>query len=147
MTTSTLLSRLYQEPSPPSSLSNTRLMQTLHLRHDLAPTAITAPGEFYCSKPAASCPYSLAPYLHRVFWVLTTTDGQFLANINGTAMQFVHTANDVPPAHRFSSFERAKSVWVQLSELLPSQDCSMVIRPVDFYAHRSTPNLWCACDD
>lgn len=147
MTTSTLHSRLYPEPSPPSNLSNTTLMQMLHLRDALAPTATSVPAAPSCTKPAPSSRSWRAPYLHRVFWMVSNAEGQFLAAIEGQKMHFVHSPNAVPPEHRFCSFERAKSVWLELRELLHLQNCSLAIMPVDFYAHCSTPTLWCASND
>lgn len=147
MTTSTLLSRLYPEPSPPSSLSNTTLMQMLHSMPVSPPTATTALNALYCSRHDPCLPYWPDPYLHRVCWVLINAEGQYLADINGTTMHFVHSANEVPLEHRFCTFERAKSAWVQLRQPLLLQDHSIAIKPVDFYAHRSAPTAWCACDD
>ena len=147
MTTSTLPLQPYPEPSLSWSQASTVPFLRPDWRGESWPTETGALNALYFSRHDPSSPSSLAPYLHRVFWVLTSSEGCYLKTINGRTMQFVHTANEVPPEHRFCSFERAKSVWVQVSNLLSLQDCSLAIRPVDFYAHRSSPTVWCACDD
>ena len=110
-------------------------------------TATTAHDVPCFNKLGPSWPCSADLYLHRVYWVLMNKQGQYLAGIDGGHMQFVHHANKVPPQHRFATYERAKSVCLQLSSLLPKQDRSLAIQSVDFYASCSMPTVWSARND
>jgi hypothetical protein len=96
------------------------------------------------SAPISTC--SSAPYLHRVCWLLNR-DGLYLTQVCGTTLQWDASADAVPLEHRFSSFNHAKTIWLRLKEIAAVQADGLSIRPVDFYAHRSSPQLWCACDD
>ena len=138
---------LYPEPSAFLKRQNTRPMQMLHLSAALPPTATTAPSAFCFNRPAASSACSLDPYLHRVYWLLRNHEGRYLASIGGTVLQWVKSANSVPPEHRFATHEVVKQRWLALRELVPFQQTGLAIAPVDFYAHRSAPTSWCALDD
>mgnify|MGYP007089738924 CR=1 FL=1 len=132
---------------PPSNLLITKPMQMLHMKPASRPTATIAHDELCSNKLGPSWPCSVDPYLHRVCWVLMNKQGQYLAAVDNGIMQFVHDANKVPPQHRFATYERAKSVCLQLSSLLPKQDRSLAIQSVDFYASRSMPTTWSARND
>ena len=145
MTTSDWRSRMYPLPSRALSQQSTRLMQMLHTMPASLPTATSAQGESFCSEsePISTC--FNGPYLHRVCWLLSSPDG-YLRDICGTLLQWAAEANDVPEELRFATYFRAKDCWLALRDLLAPQDHSLTIRPVDFYAHRSSSHLWCACD-
>lgn len=147
MTTSDMLSRLYPEPLSELKHQQRRLMQQLRSMPSSTVTAISAPSErcFSASKPTSSSWH--APYLRREHWLLTNRQGQYLAAIDGSRLSWVTYPNAVPDRHRYSTYQRAKSVWVHLREVLPSQDFALAVRPVDFYAHPASPDLWCALDD
>lgn len=146
MTTSDLLSRMYPLPSKALSEQSTRLMQKLHTMPASRPTETSAPNGRCSSGSGPISTSCTAPYLHRVCWLLNR-DGLYLTQICGTTLQWDVNADAVPPEHRFSSFSHAKTIWLRLKEINPAQADRLSIRPVDFYAHRSTPHLWCACDD
>lgn len=147
MTTSALLSKLYPQPSQSSKPSSTTFMQMLHFPSESRLTETSVLSGFYFSKPDQSSVCSLDPYLHRVYWVLSNANGYYLADLQQGRPLWVRSANDVPSAHRFSTYEQIKAKWIQLRDLLLLQDCSISVQPIDFYAHRSSPTSWCACDD
>ena len=147
MSTSDLLTRMYAMPFEALNQQQQTLMQKLHTTPDLPISATTAPSAS-CSNGSAqtsSCYSDL--YLHRVYWLLTNNKGAFLAGINGSFLQWEESANSVATGYRFCTHQRVKSHWLQLRELAALEDVGLAITPVDFYAHRSTPYLWCACDD
>jgi len=147
MTTSALLSKLYPQPLESLKIQNMTFMPMLHFPSASQLTETSALSGFYFSKPDQSSACSLDPYLHRVYWVLSNDKGQYLADVHHGRPRWVHSANDVPAENRFCSFAGIKAAWLRLRDLLLLQDCSIAIRPVDFYAHRSSPSSWCACDD
>jgi hypothetical protein len=57
------------------------------------------------------------------------------------------SADAVPAEYRFCSYQSVKTFWLQIRNWLAVQDEGLAIAPVDFYAHRNTPHLWCACND
>lgn len=147
MTTSDWLTRMYAMPSEALKQQQQTLMQKLHTIHGLPISATTAPsGRFYNASAQISRCYS-DPYLHRVYWLLKNKQGAYLAAICGSVLQWQKSANSVPPEYRFCTHQRVKSYWLQLRELAALEDAGLSIAPVDFYAHRSTPHFWCACDD
>lgn len=147
MTTSSLLSQLYPEPSELLKQQNTRLMQMLHTNAASRPTATSAPNARSSSKPGTRSACSLDPYLHRLYWLVTNTDGLYLSCIKGKQLRWASSANDVPSEQRYCTFSRAKSVWLRLRNIEVVDDGALAVTPVDFYAHRSTPHLWVALDD
>jgi hypothetical protein len=147
MSTSDLLTRMYAMPSKLLNLQQQMLMQKLHSMQDLHTSATTAPSGHCSSGSALTCSCFSDPYLHRVYWLLRNSSGAYLAAVYGTLLRWESSANAVPAEHRFCSYQRVKSYWLQLRELALLQDQALVIAPVDFYAHRHTPYLWCALDD
>lgn len=146
MTTSDLLSRMYPLPLKALSQQSTRLMQKLHTMPASLPTATSAPNASCFNGSAATSTCFSAPYLHRVCWLLSNRDGHYLSGICGTVLHWEADPNDVPEELRFSTHQRVKDRWLTLRELMTMQIHGLSIRPVDFYAHRSSPHLWCACD-
>lgn len=118
----------------------------LHTMPASLPTATSAQGESFCSESEPTSTCFSAPYLHRVCWLLSNRDGHYLSGICGTVLHWEADANDVPEELRFSTHQRVKDRWLTLRELMTMQIHGLTIRPVDFYAHRSSPHLWCACD-
>ena len=115
--------------------------------HESLLTAIYAQNA-YCSSGSAQTSTSwLDPYLHRAYWHLKTADGSFIAGMEGGQLVLAKHANSVPHAMRFSTYERARRVWLEVSDLLLLQNDAIAVQPIDYYAHRSTPHLWCALDD
>jgi hypothetical protein len=62
-------------------------------------------------------------------------------------LQWTTDPDLVPDAFRFSTFYGCKQKWLALRELMAAGDQGVSIQPVDFYAHRSTPTLWCSAHD
>jgi hypothetical protein len=122
-------------------------MQMLHTTPESAPTATSALAVPSCSEFAQTSVSCIAPYLHRVCWLLINAERQFLTGISGTDLHWAASANAVPEQQRYTTFTGAKSAWLRLRELSPLQDKRLAINPVDFYAHPSTPSIWCALDD
>lgn len=147
MTTSSLLSQLYQEPSELLKQQNMRLMQMLHSSVALLPTETSAPAARSSNKRDTRSVCSHDPYLHRLYWLVTNPEGLYLAAICGTTLHWVQSANDVPPEQRYCTFCRAKSVWLRLRSIDALEDAGLSIQPVDFYAHRSSSTIWAALDD
>jgi len=147
MTTSDLLSRMYAMPSPPTNRHQPKHMQKLHTTHGWSTSATTALTGSYCSGSNTTCRYSIDPYLHRVYWALTNSDGLYLAAICGTALQWVKSPNDIPVELRSCSHETVKSRWIALQNVHGLDIEGLSIQPIDFYAHKSTPHIWCALDD
>lgn len=147
MSTSDLLTRMYAMPSEALNQQQQTLMQKLHTMRGSLISATTARS---ASCFSASAPISSScsdPYLHRVYWLLRNSDGAYLAALCGSALQWVQSANAVPAECRFCTYQRVKSYWLQLREWAALEDEGLAISPIDFYAHRSTPYIWCACDD
>lgn len=147
MTTSDMLSRLYPEPSSELKRQQHRLTQQLLSMPSSIATGTSAPSGQCFSGSKPTCSSWHAPYLTRVAWLLTNSQGHYLAAIHGAELSWVDYPNAVPEEHRYSTHQKAKAVWVQLSELLQSQDVVLAVRPIDFYAHPASPHYWCALDD
>ena len=147
MTTSDWLTRMYAMPSEVLNQQQQTLMQKLHTMRVLQTSATTAPSASCSSESAQISRCYSDPYLHRVYWLLTNNQGYYLAAIHGTLLQWEKSANLVPAEYRFCTHQRVKSYWLQLRECAVLEDEGLAISPVDFYAHRSTPHLWCTTDD
>jgi len=147
MTTSDLLSRMYAMPSPPTNRHQPKHMQKLHTTHAWSTSATTALTESYCSGSNTTCRYSIDPYLHRVYWALTNSNGLYLAAICGNVLHWAKSPNDIAQELRAVSHEVAMSRWLALKNVHHLCIDGLAIRPVDFYAHKSTPHIWCALDD
>lgn len=146
MTRSTLHSVLYREPSESLKQQNTMLMQMLHSTVEWLPTETSVPAVSCSSKHAPSSASFHDPYISRVYWVLINHHGQYLADIQGLDVVWVDSLNEIPTHHRYG-YEGALQRWKQLRNLLAIEEEGITIRPFTFYAHRSTPFLWCASDD
>ena len=147
MSTSDLLTRMYAMPSQALNQQHQRLMQKLHSMPALPTTGTTAPRE-HCSSASAPISSSCSdPYLQRVFWLLTNSKQCYLAALCGTSLHWVSSANAVPEQLRFVTHHKVKAIWLRLREQSLVQDELLAISPITFYAHRSTPTLWCALDD
>lgn len=147
MSTSDLLTRMYAMPSALLNQREQTFMQKLHTTLGSLTSATTVPS---ASCSSASAPISSScsdPYLHRVYWLLSSPDGLCVIGINGTLLQFAASPNAVPERLRFSSYQAIKQRWLSLLELGVVDVNQLTIKPVDFYAHRNTPHLWCACND
>ena len=147
MSTSDLLTRMYAMPSEKLKQQQQRLMQKLHTMPGSPISATTAPSELYFNESAPISRSCSDPYLHRVYWLLRNSNGHYLAALCGKVLQWESSANAVPAEYRFCTYQRVKSYWLQLRELAALEDEGLAIAPVDFYAHRHTPYLWCALDD
>lgn len=147
MTTSDLLSRMYAPPLKALSDQSTRLMQKLHTMPESVTTATSAQKGRSCTASVVTSTSCIAPYLHRVYWLLTNPDGHYLAAVCGTTLQWVADANAVPPELRFTTQYAVKHRWWALQSWLGSDKAGFTIQPVDFYAHRDTPHLWCTAHD
>ena len=147
MNTSELLSRMYAMPSKAMNQQQRTLMQKLHTTQGLSTLATIAQSEPYCSESSKTLRYSIAPYLHRVYWVLKNREGNYLAAICGDVLHWVKSPNEVPSELRSCRHETVKMRWLALQNTHGLEIEGLSIQPVDFYAHRSTPHLWCALDD
>ena len=147
MNTSELLSRMYAMPSKAMNQQRRTLMQKLHTTQGLSTSATIAQSEPYCSESSKTLRYSIAPYLHRVYWVLKNREGNYLAAICGDVLHWVKSPNEVPSELRSCRHETVKMRWLALQNTHGLEIEGLSIQPVDFYAHRSTPHLWCALDD
>ena len=147
MTTSDLLTRMYAMPSEVLNKREQTFMQKLHTT-PASPISATTARSGRCSSASAQTSTSYSdPYLHRVYWLLRNSSGDYLAAICGKVLQWEKSANLVPPEYRFCTHQRVKSYWLQLREWDVLEDEGLAISPVDFYAHRNTPHLWCTTDD
>jgi hypothetical protein len=147
MSTSDLLTRMYAMPLKALNRREQTFMQKLHLMQGSRTSAITARNASSSNASARISSSCSDPYLHRVYWLLRNNQGAYLAALCGTSLQWAKSANAVPAEYRFCSHERVKSCWLQLRSFIAMQDEGLAIAPVDFYAHRNTPYLWCALDD
>lgn len=147
MSTSDLLSRMYQPPWKVLNAQQQTLTQKLLTTLGSPTSATTAPNAFSCNASAQISTSCSDPYLHRVYWLLSNPDGLCVIGINGTLLQFAASPNAVPEQLRFCSYQAIKQRWLSLRELGVVDVNNLTIQPVDFYAHRATPHLWCACDD
>jgi len=138
MSTSDLLTRMYAMPSELLNQRERTFMQKLHTTLGSPTSATTA--------PSASC-FSASAQISSFYWLLTNSDGAFLAGIDGTFLQWEESADAVPPEYRFCSYQRVKRIWLQIRDITGLDVNGLAIAPVDFYAHRNTPHLWCACND
>ena len=147
MSTSDLLTRMYAMPSQALKRQQQTLMQKLHSMPGYPTTATTALSG-HCSSGSEQISRSCSdPYLQRVFWLLTNSKGSYFAGVCKNAITWADSANAVPEQLRFVTHQRVKAIWLQLRELALVQDELLAISPVTFYAHCSTPMLWCALDD
>ena len=144
MTTSDLLSSMYAVPLKAMNQQQQTLMQKLHLMPAWSTSATTAPIASCSNASNTTCRYSIDPYLHRVYWVLRNKEGLYLAAISGTVLQWVKSPNDVPTELRSCRHETVKLRWAALQNVHGLDIEGLSIQPIDFYAHRSTPHLWCA---
>jgi hypothetical protein len=147
MSTSDLLTRMYAMPSEALKQQQQTLMQKLHTTLGSPTSATTAPSEHCFSASALTFSSCSDPYLQRVFWLLTNSKGSYFAGLCKSAITWADSANAVPEQLRFLTHQRVKAIWLQLRDLSVVQDELLAISPVTFYAHRSTPMLWCALDD
>lgn len=147
MTTSDLLSAMYAPPLSALKAQSTTLMQKLHTSYVSATTETSAPSARFCSVSARTSSSWSDPYLHRVYWLMANPDGHYLSGISGTMLQWTANADDVPVELRFTDYQSVKNRWLVLRSILQMDDEGLAIRPVDFYAHRSTPHLWAAAND
>jgi hypothetical protein len=147
MSTSDLLTRMYAMPLKALNRREQTFMQKLHLMQGSRTSAITARNASSSNASARISSSCSDPYLHRVYWLLRNNQGAYLAALCGTSLQWAESANAVPAEYRFCTHQRVKSYWLQLRSFIAMQDEGLAIAPVDFYAHRNTPYLWCALDD
>jgi hypothetical protein len=147
MSTSDLLTRMYAMPLKALNRREQTFMQKLHLMQGSPTSAITVRNASSSNASAQISSSCSDPYLHRVYWLLRNNQGAYLAAFCGTSLQWAESANAVPAEYRFCTHQRVKSYWLQLRSFIAMQDEGLAIAPVDFYAHRNTPYLWCALDD
>ena len=146
MTRSDLLSRMYQMPLRTMSRQQQTLTATLRSTDASLPTEIYAQNAYSCSESVPTSSSSPAPYIKRVHWLLRNSQGQYLVDRQGTVLSWSANPDDVPVRYR-KGWDGAMSLWVRIRDLLPSQDSALAIVPITFYAHCSTPHLWCAAND
>lgn len=147
MSTSDLLTRMYQPPWKVLNAQQQTLTQKL-LTTLGSPTSATTALSASCSSASARISASCSdPYLHRVYWLLSDQSGLCVIGIKGTVLQFAASPNAAPEPFRFCSHQAIKQRWLSLRETGVVDVNRLTIKPVDFYAHRNTPHLWCACDD
>lgn len=146
MTTSDWPLRMYRVPLSTMNQQQQRLTETLRSMDASPPTAIIAPAASSSNASGLTSSSWHAPYLKRVYWLLTNSHGHYLETMNGLHLSWVADPNAVPELHRYCSHQRAKAVWVRISNLLSSQNVGLAVRPVDFYAYPASPHLWCALD-
>lgn len=147
MSTSDLLTRMYAMPSEVLNRREQTFMQKLHLMPASPTSATTARNGSYFSASAQTSSSCSDPYLHRVYWLLTNSKGFYLSGICGSLLQWQPLADQVPAEYRFCSHQRVKRLWLQIRDSAVLDVDDLAIAPVDFYAHRNTPHLWCACND
>ena len=141
MKRSDLLTRLYAEPSKHLKQQSTRLMQKLHTMPASRPTETSAQRAYCSSGSTAISPYSLAPYLCRERWLIENGDGHYMATDSTGAIYWVQIPEE---AQVYATFSLAKASWRCICSKPSMQDRGIRISSVAFYAHRSTPHLWCA---
>ena len=147
MSTSDLLTRMYAMPSQALKRQQQTLMQKLHSMPAYPTTGTTALSG-HCSSGSDQISRSCSdPYLQRVYWLLTNSKGLYLSDLCDQRITWAESANAVPEQFRFISHQRVKAIWLHLREISLVQDELLTISPVTFYAHCSTPHLWCALDD
>jgi len=123
MSTSDLLTRMYAMPSELLNQRERTFMQKLHTTLGSPTSATTA--------PSASCFSASAQ----------------ISSFCSDFLQWEESADAVPPEYRFCSYQRVKRIWLQIRDITGLDVNGLAIAPVDFYAHRNTPHLWCACND
>jgi len=138
---------MYQPPWKVLNAQQQTLTQKLRTTLGSPTLATTAPNAFSCSGSAQISTSCSDPYLHRVYWLLRNPDGLCVIGINGTVLQFAASANAVPEQLRFCSYQAIKQRWLSLHGLGVVDVNQLTIQPVDFYAHRATPHIWCALND
>jgi hypothetical protein len=79
--------------------------------------------------------------------VLTNSEGMYLAAICGNVLHWVKSPNDIPERLLSLSHEAVKARWLALRQTHDLCVDGLSIKPIDFYAHRASPHLWCASDD
>lgn len=147
MTRSTLPALLWAKPLESLRQPTLRPMQLLHLNAASLPTQTSAPGVrsyVKCTTPSTSW---LGPYISREYWLLTNQQGQYLADLVGLCPRWVASLNQVPDTHRYLNRERAMTLWKWIRSNSPVDNEGIAVWPFTFYAHRSTPHIWCALDD
>jgi hypothetical protein len=141
MKRSALLTRLYAVPSNRLRQQSTRLMQKLHSMPASRPTETYAQPAYCSSGYTAISPYSLAPYLRRERWLIENAEGHYMATDLTGAIHWVQIPEE---AQVYATFSLAKATWLCIRSKSAHQDQGIRISSVAFYAHRSTPHLWCA---
>jgi hypothetical protein len=116
-------------------------MQKLHTMPASRPTETYAQRAYCSSESTAISPSSLAPYLHRERWLIENADGHYMATDLAGAIHWVQTPEE---AQVYATFSLAKASWRCICSKPAHQDQGIRISSVAFYAHRSTPHLWCA---
>jgi hypothetical protein len=116
-------------------------MQKLHTMPVLRHTETYAQSEYSSSESIAISPCSLAPYLRRERWLIQNGDGHYMASDLAGAILWVHTPDE---AQVYATFSLAKASWRCICSKPAMHDQGIRISSVAFYAHRSTPHLWCA---
>ena len=141
MKRSDLLTRLYGEPSNHLKRQSTRLMQKLHSMPALRRTEIYAQPAYCSSGYTTISPSSLAPYLRRERWLIENGDGRYMATDSTGAIHWVQIPEE---AQVYATFSLAKASWRCICSKPAMHDQGIRISSVAFYAHCSTPHLWCA---
>ena len=87
MSTSDLLTRMYAMPSEVLNKREQMFMQKLHTTLALPISATTAPSACSSSASAQTSTCCSDPYLHRVYWLLRNSSGDYLAAMSGKVLQ------------------------------------------------------------
>lgn len=141
MKRSELLTRLYAEPSSHLKRQSTRLMQKLHTMPASRRSETYAQRAYCSSGYTATSPSSLAPYLRRERWLIEKGDGHYMATDLTGAIHWVQIPED---AQVYATFTLAKASWRCICSKPALHDQRIRISSVAFYAHCSTPHLWCS---
>lgn len=139
MTRSDLLSRMYQVPSSAMNQQQQMLMQKLHSMPDSPTTGTFAPNALCCNGSERTSASWLDPYITRIYYLLRSPDGRFLADIQGSTL--IWTTN--PDDAQVYCYERtARQVMRELLELGCVQRDELAPVEVSFYAHKARAHLW-----
>jgi hypothetical protein len=141
MKRSELLTRLYAEPSKHLKRQSMRLTQKLHSMPASRRSETYAQRASCSSGSTETSPSSLAPYLRRERWLIENRDGQYMATDLAGALHWVETPEE---AQLFATFSLAKASWLCICSKPALHDQGIRISSVAFYAHCSTPHLWCS---
>ena len=141
MKRSKLLTRLYAEPSKHLKQQSMRLTHKLHSMPASRPTGTYAQPAYCSSGYTAISRSSIAPYLRRERWLIENGDGHYMAIDSTGAIHWVKIPEE---AQVYATFSLAKASWLCICSKPSMQDQGIRISSVAFYAHRSTPHLWCA---